>query len=87
MSASVETYPEIREAVAKFCARFPSSYWRALDREMAYPAEFVNALTEAGWLSILIPEEYGGSGLPLAAAAAVLEEMQRAGCNSGVCHA
>ena len=87
MSASVETYPEIREAVAKLCARFPGSYWRALDREMAYPTEFVNALTEAGWLSILIPEEYGGSGLPLSAAAAVLEEMQCAGCNSGACHA
>ena len=79
MSASVETYPEIREVVAKLCARFPGSYWRALDREMAYPTGFVNALTEAGWLSILIPEEYGGSGLPLSAAAAVLEEMQRAG--------
>ena len=87
MSASVETYPEIREAVAKLCARFPGSYWRALDREMAYPTGFVNALTEAGWLSILIPEEYGGSGLPLSAAAAVLEEMQCAGCNSGACHA
>ena len=87
MSASVETYLEIREVVAKLCARFPGSYWRALDREMAYPTGFVNALTEAGWLSILIPEEYGGSGLPLSAAAAVLEEMQRAGCNSGACHA
>ena len=87
MSASVETYPEIREGVAKLCARFSGSYWRALDREMAHPTEFVNALTEAGWLSILIPEEYGGSGLPLSAAAAVLEEIQRAGCNIGACHA
>ncbi|RVU16320.1 acyl-CoA dehydrogenase family protein [Methylobacterium oryzihabitans] len=80
-------YPEIREAVAKLCARFPGEYWRALDREMAYPTEFVAALTEAGYLSVLIPEEYGGSGLPLSAAAAVLEEVQRAGCNGGACHA
>ena len=87
MSASVETYPEIREAVTRLCARFPGAYWRALDRDMAYPTEFVNDLTTAGWLSILIPEEYGGAGLPLSAAAAVLEEMQRAGCNGGACHA
>jgi alkylation response protein AidB-like acyl-CoA dehydrogenase len=83
----MEPYLDIRDAVAKLCARFPGEYWRALDREMAYPKEFVNALTEAGWLSILIPEEYGGSGLPLSAAAAVLEEIQRAGCNGGACHA
>ncbi|WP_298955237.1 acyl-CoA dehydrogenase family protein [uncultured Methylobacterium sp.] len=82
-----DSYPEIREAVAKLCARFPGEYWRALDREMAYPTEFVAALTEAGYLSVLIPEEYGGSGLPLSAAAAVLEEVQRAGCNGGACHA
>lgn len=87
MAGTVETYPDIREAVAKLCARFPGSYWRELDRSMSYPAEFVNALTEAGWLSVLIPEEYGGAGLPLSAAAAVLEEMQRAGCNGGACHA
>jgi alkylation response protein AidB-like acyl-CoA dehydrogenase len=82
-----ETHPEIREAVAKLCARFPGEYWRALDREMAYPTAFVDALTEAGYLSVLIPEEFGGSGLPLSAAAAVLEEIQRAGCNGGACHA
>ena len=87
MSASVETYPEIREAVTRLCARFPGAYWRALDRDMAYPTEFVNDLTTADWLSVLIPEEYGGAGLPLSAAAAVLEEMQCAGCNSGACHA
>jgi alkylation response protein AidB-like acyl-CoA dehydrogenase len=87
MTAEPETYPEIREAVAKLCARFSGSYWRALDRDMAYPQAFVDALTEAGWLSILIPEAYGGSGLPLSAAAAVLQEMQRAGCNGGACHA
>ncbi|MDX8497822.1 acyl-CoA dehydrogenase family protein [Mesorhizobium sp. VK4C] len=83
----MELYQDIRDAVAKLCARFPGKYWRALDRDMAYPREFVEALTEAGWLSILIPEEYGGSGLPLSAAAAVLEEIQRAGCNGGACHA
>ncbi|GJD50616.1 Acyl-CoA dehydrogenase fadE12 [Methylobacterium crusticola] len=82
-----ESYPEIREAVQRLCARFPGEYWRALDRQMAYPTEFVTALTEAGYLSVLIPEEYGGSGLPLSAAAAVLEEVQRAGCNGGACHA
>jgi len=80
-------YADIRQAVAKLCAQFPGEYWRRLDREMAYPKEFVQALTEAGYLSILIPEDYGGSGLPLSAAAAVLEEIQRAGCNGGACHA
>ncbi|MER9435791.1 acyl-CoA dehydrogenase family protein [Mesorhizobium sp. M0618] len=83
----MEHYQDIRDAVAKLCARFPGEYWRALDRDMTYPGEFVAALTEAGWLSILIPEAYGGSGLPLPAAAAVLEEIQRAGCNGGACHA
>ena len=87
MEAAIETYPEIREAVGKLCARFPGPYWRELDRRMAYPAEFVQALTEAGWLAVLIPETYGGAGLPLSAAAAVLEEIQRAGCNGGACHA
>jgi acyl-CoA dehydrogenase len=84
---TADNYPEIREAVAKLCARFPGEYWRGLDREMAYPTAFVNALTEAGYLSVLIPESFGGSGLPLSAAAAVLEEIQRAGCNGGACHA
>ncbi|WP_457104249.1 acyl-CoA dehydrogenase family protein [Methylobacterium sp. P5_C11] len=83
----METYTDIREAVAKLCAGFPGPYWRALDRDMAYPTEFVNALTESGYLSVLIPEAYGGSGLPLSAAAAILEEVQRAGCNGGACHA
>ncbi|AOF92417.1 acyl-CoA dehydrogenase family protein [Sinorhizobium sp. RAC02] len=87
MSDAIETYPEIREAVGKLCAKFPGEYWRKLDRDMAYPQDFVDALTEAGWLSILIPEDHGGAGLPLSAAAAVLEEMQRAGCNGGACHA
>ncbi len=90
MADVVETaadYPEIREAVVRLCAQFPGEYWRELDRENRYPCEFVNALTEAGYLSVLIPEEYGGSGLPLSAAAAILEEVQRAGCNGAACHA
>src|SRR5215216_3713358 len=90
MVEAVETaadYPEIREAVARLCAQFPGEHWRGLDRENRYPIEFVNALTEAGYLSVLIPEEYGGSGLPLSAAAAILEEVQRAGCNGAACHA
>ncbi|TGE00995.1 acyl-CoA dehydrogenase family protein [Methylobacterium nonmethylotrophicum] len=80
-------HPEIREEVAKLCARFPDEYWRRLDAERAYPTEFVDALTESGYLSVLIPEEYGGSGLPLSAAAAILEEVQRSGCNGAACHA
>ncbi|RUU82911.1 acyl-CoA dehydrogenase family protein [Mesorhizobium sp. M7A.F.Ca.MR.362.00.0.0] len=83
----MEAYQDIRDAVARLCTRFPGEYWRALDRDMTYPGDFVAALTQAGWLSILIPEAYGGSGLPLSAAAAVLEEIQRAGCNGGACHA
>jgi acyl-CoA dehydrogenase len=84
---TAESFPEIREAVRRLCARFPGSYWRELDRERAYPTAFVQALTEAGFLSVLIPEEYGGSGLGLAAAVAVLEEIHRSGCNGGACHA
>jgi acyl-CoA dehydrogenase len=87
MAQNPDTYTEIRDAVARLCARFPGEYWRARDRDMSYPTEFVSALTEAGWLAMLIPEEYGGAGLPLSAAAAVLEEIQRAGCNGGACHA
>ncbi len=87
MAQEHEPFAEIRDAVAKLCARFPGTYWRKLDRDMAYPQDFVQALTEAGYLAMLIPEEYGGAGLPLAAAAAVLEEIQRAGCNGGACHA
>ncbi len=82
-----ETFPEIREAVRRLCARFPGEYWRELDRERAYPSEFVAALTEAGFLSVLIPEEYDGSGLGLEAACAVLEEIHRSGSNGGACHA
>src|SRR5437588_409448 len=82
-----EDHADIRDAVGKLGAQFPGQSWRKLDREMAYPSEFVDALTQAGYLSVLIPEEYGGAGLKLSAAAAILEEIQRAGCNGGGCHA
>ena len=84
---SDETFPEIRDAVRRLCADFPGSYWQALDRDRTYPTEFVRALTEAGFLSVLIPEEFGGSGLGLGAATAILEEIHRSGCNGGACHA
>ena len=82
-----ETYDDIRDAVAKLCAKYPGEYWREKDRDRAYPTEFVRELTENGYLSVLIPEEYGGSGLGISAAAAILEEIQKAGCNGGACHA
>jgi acyl-CoA dehydrogenase len=82
-----DEHADIRDAVAKLCAQFPGEYWRKLDREMAYPSAFVDALTQAGYLSVLIPEEYGGAGLKLSAATAILEEIHRAGCNAGACHA
>jgi alkylation response protein AidB-like acyl-CoA dehydrogenase len=78
---------EIRKAVAALCAKFPGEYWRRADSARAYPAEFVAALTEAGFLAALIPEAYGGSGLGLAAAAAILEEIHKSGGNGGACHA
>ena len=74
-AADHDPYHDIRDAVAKLCAQFPGEYWRKLDREMAYPSAFVDALTEAGYLSVLIPEEYGGAGLKLSAGAAILEEI------------
>ncbi len=87
MSSTNENFPEIREAVAKLCSQFPGEYWRQLDDTRTYPTEFVRALTEAGFLSVLIPEEYGGAGLPIEAGCAVLEEIQRSGCNGSACHA
>ena len=77
----------IRESVRALCADFPGEYWRRLDRERAYPDEFVAALTTAGFLAVLIPEEYGGSGLTMTAAAAIMEEIQASGCNGAACHA
>ncbi len=81
------THEDIRAAVAKLCEGYPGSYWRALDRERAYPTDFVAELTRSGFLAALIPQAYGGSGLPLSAAAAILEEIQAAGCNAASCHA
>jgi acyl-CoA dehydrogenase len=77
----------IREGVAEVCARFPGAYWRDLDRRRAYPEDFVSALSDAGYLAAMIPEEFGGSGLNLAAAAAILEEIHKQGCNAAACHA
>ncbi len=82
-----DPHAEIREEVRKLCTRFPGEYWRKLDAERAYPTEFVTALTESGYLGALIPEEYGGAGLPLAGAAAILETVQAEGCNGAACHA
>jgi len=82
-----EDLSPIREAVRALCAGFPGEYWRALDRERAYPEEFVAALTKAGFLAALIPEEFGGSGLPMSAAVAIMEEIQASGCNGAACHA
>jgi alkylation response protein AidB-like acyl-CoA dehydrogenase len=83
----IEMHHDIRDAVAKLCERFPGEYWRKLDEKRAYPAEFVKELTAHGYLSALIPEEYGGIGLGLSAGTAILEEIHRAGCNAGACHA
>ena len=85
--ANDHAFPEIRDAVRRLCEDFPGTYWQALDRDRIYPTEFVEALADAGFLSILIPEQYGGSGLGVLAAAAVLEEIHRSGCNGGACHA
>jgi acyl-CoA dehydrogenase len=82
-----EAIADIRAAVRALCGKFPGEYWRRLDRKRAYPTEFVRALTEAGFLAALIPEEFGGSGLSLSAAAAILEEIHAAGCNGAACHA
>ena len=82
-----DDYPEIREAVQRICAAYPGEYWRRLEDERAYPTGFVNALTEAGYLAALIPEEYGGSGMPLRAAAVILEAIHESGCSAGACHA
>ncbi|GEN98933.1 acyl-CoA dehydrogenase [Novosphingobium sediminis] len=82
-----ETFADLREGVRKLCARFPGSYWQALDRDRTYPTEFVTTLAQEGWLSVLVPEAYGGSGLGVAAATAVLEEVHRSGCNGGAAHA
>jgi acyl-CoA dehydrogenase len=81
-----QSYPELREAIRALCASFPPEYHREVDAARGYPEAFVNALTEAGWLAALIPEEYGGSGLGLAEASVIMEEINRSGGNAGACH-
>ena len=83
----MEEYREIRDAVARLCANYPGEYWRELDRDRTYPTAFIEDLTDNGYLSVLIPEEYGGSGLGISAAAAILEEIQKSGGNGAACHA
>ena len=78
-----EDFPEIREAVGRICDDFPGEYWREMDAKSAYPEAFVSTLTESGWLSALIPESYGGSGLPLRAAAVILETIHSSGGRAG----
>src|SRR5579862_4695416 len=81
-----DEYQELRKSVRELCADFPAAYFRRVDEQRAYPEEFVQALTKAGWLAALIPEEYGGSGLGLTEASVIMEEINRAGGNSGACH-
>lgn len=81
------SYPEIREAVTRLCTNYSGEYWRKTDRDQTYPIEFVQALTEAGYLSALVPQKYQGLGLPISAAAAILEEIHRSGGNASACHA
>lgn len=81
-----DPYQDIRDAVRALCAEFPAEYFRKVDEERGYPEAFVNALTKAGWLAALIPQEYGGSGLGLTEASVIMEEINRSGGNSGACH-
>src|SRR5207244_7933264 len=85
--ATVDLHRDLRSAVRDLCKAFPDSYWRDLDRERAYPDAFVRALTEAGYLAALIPEQYGGHGLGIAEASIIPEEINRSGGNAGACHA
>ena len=82
-----ETHEDLRRGVREVCARFPNGYWRDLDPDRRYPEAFVRAMTEAGYLAALVPEEYGGMGLDLSAACAILEEVNRSGANAGPSHA
>src|SRR5690606_14286736 len=86
MTTANNDFQEIRDAIRDLCAQFPPEYFRKIDEERGYPEAFVQTLTEAGWLAALIPEEYGGSGLSLTAASVIMEEINRNGGNSGVCH-
>src|SRR3954467_11029436 len=87
LQQSSDELGQIRESVRALWAGFAGEYWRTLDRERAYPTEFVGALTDAGFLAALIPEVYAGSGLPSGSAAAIMEEIQASGCNGAACHA
>ena len=86
MNLSRDNYPELRDAVRALCSEFDSAYWQGIDEKRAYPERFVQALTKAGWMSALIPEEYGGSGLSLTEATVIMEEVSRSGGNAGCCH-
>ncbi len=86
MNSHTDQYQDIRDAIRDLCKQFPDEYFRKVDQERGYPEEFVNALTQAGWLAALIPQEYGGSGLGLTEASIIMEEINRCGGNSGACH-
>lgn len=86
MTSTPHDYQDIRDAVRDLCAQFPDEYHRNIDEQRAYPEAFVDALTQAGWLAALIPQEYGGSGLGLTEASVIMEEINRSGGNSGACH-
>ena len=86
MSNTAESHQDIRDAIRDLCAEFPAEYFRRIDEARGYPEEFVDALTRAGWLAALIPQEYGGSGLGLTEASIIMEEINRCGGNSGACH-
>ena len=84
---ATDDWAEIRDGVGRLCEDFPNEYWLKLDKEDRYSTEFVRTLTDSGFLGALIPEEYGGSGLPLSAAGVVLETIHERGCNAAACHA
>jgi acyl-CoA dehydrogenase len=86
MNSNVDQYQDIRDAIRDLCKQFPDEYFRKVDEVRGYPEEFVNALTQAGWMAALIPQEYGGSGLGLTEASVIMEEINRSGGNSGACH-
>ncbi len=86
MNLARDNFPELRDAVRQLCTQFDSAYWQGIDEKRAYPEAFVEALTKAGWMSALIPEEYGGSGLSLTEATVIMEEITRSGGNAGCCH-
>ena len=86
MAPGPERFADIREGVRALCADFPAAYFREVDARRGYPEEFVDALTRAGWLAALIPQEYGGSGLGVTEASVIMEEINRAGGNAGACH-